>query len=110
MYFFRLKLSLELLYALGADSLSAEIDNVVCVVAERACGLIFLKDDLVIVGEYLDGVLYVDTQNGAELLGKNYSSKLVNLSYYSGRFHFFDSFLLLFNVGGTSHRVFIINQ
>ena len=80
----RSKLIFELLDALCANALAIEVDYIVCIVAEHASGLVFLKDYFVVVGEYLDRVSFVDVKYGAKLLGKHDPSKLVYFSYYSG--------------------------
>ena len=51
----RSELCLELLKAVGANSLVVEVNNVVGVSAEYAGGLVFLKDDLIVVGKDLNG-------------------------------------------------------
>ena len=78
------ELCLELLEAISANSLVVEVNNVVGVSAEYAGGLVFLKDDLIVVGEDLNGVLYVDIHYFSYLDGENDSSKLVYFSYNSG--------------------------
>ena len=79
----RSELCLELLEAIGANSLVVEVNNVVGVSAEYAGGLVFLEDDLVIVGEDLYGILDVDVHDLSDLDGENYSSELVYFSYDS---------------------------
>ena len=77
--FFNLKLLLYLFETVGADALVVEIHNVVGVAAKYARGLIFLKNDLVIVGEDLHSVtFFVDVHIDAKFFWKNYSAKLVD--------------------------------
>ena len=82
------ELCLDLLEAVGTDTLVIEINNVVSVSAKNAGGLILFKDYLIIVGKYLNGVLDINVHYFSDLNGENYSSELVDLSYDSCRFHF----------------------
>ena len=74
---------LYLCKAILTYSFAAEIYDIVSIVAEDAGGLIFLKNDLVVVGEDLKGVLFVDVHYLSYADGEDYSSKLVHLSYYA---------------------------
>ena len=56
-------------------------------VAENAGGLIFLKNDLIIVNENFDGVLFLDVKYFADLNGKNYPSEGIYFTNYAGWFH-----------------------
>ena len=76
--------SLDLCKTVLANALAAEIYDIVGVVAEDAGGLIFLEDYLVLVGENFKRILLVDVHYLSDADGKNYSSKLVYFSYYSG--------------------------
>ena len=66
-----------------ANSLSAEENYVVCVIAENTGGLIFLEDDFVFIREYLKRILFVDIHGLSDADGKNYSSELVYFSYHT---------------------------
>lgn len=78
---------LDLIEASGTDALTVKENDIVGVVAENAGGMIFLKDDAVIVGEDLDRVLYLDVHRLADLDGENNSAQLVNFSDHTCRFH-----------------------
>ena len=77
-------LSLQLVQAGLADVLALVVDNVLCVVAENAGRLIFLKDYLVVVGEYLKRVLFSNVHGLSDADREYDSSKLVYLANYSG--------------------------
>ena len=64
-------------------SLTAEKYNVIGIITEYARGLIFLEDDLIILSEYLKGILLVYVHGLSDTDGKNDSSKLVYLSDYA---------------------------
>jgi hypothetical protein len=80
----RSELVLKLLKTRRADTLIAEINNVVSIVAEDARGLIFLENDFVLVGKYLKGVLFVYIHCLADAYGKHDSAKLIYFSYNTG--------------------------
>ena len=88
------ELLLELFDAAGANALAVEVNYVGSVVAEAACGLVLLENYLIVVSEYLDSVLLLYVENLSDLNGKNYSSKLVNLTYNTCGFHCFFSFFI----------------
>ena len=73
-----------LLKAVLANSFSVEKNDVVCICAEHAGGLIFLKDYSVFVGKYFKRILLVDIHSLSDADGEHNSSQLVDLSYYSG--------------------------
>ena len=83
----RLEMLLELIEAIGADALAVEKYNVVGIVAEDTCRMIFLQDDAVIVGEDLDGVLNLDVHGLSDLDRENDSAQLIYFSNHSGGFH-----------------------
>ena len=74
---------LELIQTICADALTIEENNVVGVVAEDTCRVIFLQNDPVIIGEDLDRVLDLDVHCFADLDRKNDSSQLVDFSDHS---------------------------
>ena len=75
-----LYLLLEGIDALSADTLAAEIDNVLGVIAENASRLVLLQDYSVVVREYLHGVLLLDIKYLSDFDGQDYSAKLINSS------------------------------
>jgi hypothetical protein len=77
------ELCLDLFKAICADALVVKINNIVGVAAENAGGLIFFKNDLIIIGKDLNGIFDVDIHNFSDLDGKNDSSELVYFSYDS---------------------------
>ena len=81
------ELILDLVETIGADAFTVEENDVVCVVAEDAGGMILLEDDAAVVGEDLDGVLDLDVHRLADLNGEHDSAELVNFSDHSCRFH-----------------------
>ena len=83
------KMLLELIQASGANALAVEENDVICVVAEDAGRVVFLKNDAVIIGEDLDGVLNLDVHCFSDLDRKNDSSQLVYFSDHSCGFHNF---------------------
>ena len=83
----RSELCLDLCQTVGTDTLAAEEGDVVRVVAEYAGGMIFLQDDAVIIGEDLDGILYLNVHCFTDFNGENDSTQLVYFSYHSCGFH-----------------------
>ena len=79
-------LRLQLREAGSADAASLKENDVVCIVAEDACGLIFLQYDAVAVYEHFQSVLAVKLHAGTKLLRDQNAAKLVNFLYESGRF------------------------
>ena len=77
------KLFLDLIQTVGADTLAIKEYDVIRVVAEHACRVVFLQDDAVIIGEDLDRVLDLDVHCFADLDRKNDSSQLVDFSDHS---------------------------
>jgi hypothetical protein len=72
----------------GAAKLFAlEYYDVCLVVTENATGIEASYDDFVILARDLNGCLVVDVKVLAKLLGKDKTSKLVNVSYDSCGFH-----------------------
>ena len=69
-----------------AYTLTAEINNVIRIIAKYARGLILLENYLISVGEYLNRILLLYIQYFSDLYRENYSSQLVDLSNYTGRF------------------------
>jgi len=58
---------LDLIQTICADALAIEENNVVGVVAEDTCRVIFLQNDAVVISEDLDGVLYLDVHRLSDL-------------------------------------------
>jgi hypothetical protein len=75
---------LDLFEAILADALSVKENDVVSISAENAGRLIFLKDYLVVVGEYLKRVLFSNVHGLSDADREHDSSKLVYLANYSG--------------------------
>ena len=71
---------LDLLKAILADALAAEENDIICIGAEYAGGLIFLKDYSVFVGKDLEGVLFVDVHCLSDAYGEYDSAELVYFS------------------------------
>ena len=85
-----------------ADHLALKINCVILVSAENA-GCVILRDYyLVPLGEEFDGVGIIYMELVPHLLGNNDAAKLVNITYYAGRFH--KCFLLLIDTGGIAHE------
>ena len=82
-----LQLFLDLIQAICADALAVEEDDVIGVVTENAGGVIFLKNDAIVIGEDLDGILHLNVHGFADLDGEHDSAELVNFSDHSGGFH-----------------------
>ena len=82
-----LQFFLDLIETSGADALAVEEDDIIGVVAEDAGRMIFLKDDAIIIGEDLDGILDLDVHGFADLNGEHDSAQLVDFSDHSGGFH-----------------------
>ena len=74
----------DLFEAVLANALATEEYDVVCIGAEYARGLIFLKDYSVFIGKDLERVLFVDVHGLSDADGENYSSKLVYFSCNTG--------------------------
>ena len=79
-----LKRFLYLLEAILADTLAVEENYIVCISAEYAGGLVFLKNDSVFIGENFKRVLLSDIQCLADAYGEHYAAKLIYFSYDSG--------------------------
>ena len=77
------ELCFDLFKAICADALVVKVNNIVGVAAENAGGLIFLENDLIVIGKDLNGIFDVDIHNFSDLDGKNDSSELVYFSYDS---------------------------
>ena len=78
------KLCFELFDAVGANILAFVVDDVLGIVAEDACGMILMKNDVVTLHEYLESVLLSNIQGTAQLYGKNDAAELIYFSDYSG--------------------------
>lgn len=81
-----LNLFLKQAYACLADTLTVEINNVICIIAKYARRLIFLENYLISIGKNLYCVLLLYIQHFSDLYRENYSSQLIDLSDYTGRF------------------------
>ena len=81
------ELSLKFFNTSCANAFAVEINDIVSVVAENASGLILLQNDLIAVCKDLDSISLLDVQDFSDLDRKHDSSQLVNLTYYTGRFH-----------------------
>ena len=80
---------LELIQTICADALTIEENNVVGVVAEDTCRVIFLQNDAVVISEDFDGVLYLDVHRLSDLDRQNDSTQLIYFSNHSSGFHNF---------------------
>lgn len=78
---------LEVLDALGADVLSLVAYDTLCAVAEDACGMILVENDVVTLNKDFQRITLGNIKSTAQLDGKDNASELVNFSYNSGRFH-----------------------
>ena len=94
--------ALKLVEAMDADLLTLELDDLVIGSAEAAAGIVFSEDDLVAIYVYFNGIGACDIHLLAHFLRYYYSAELVDVSDYSGRFHFDDSFL--FDISILSQR------
>ena len=83
----RLYLVFQLFDAVRADVLSLVVNDILCAVAENACRMIFVKDDIISVYKYLKRVSLCDVQSASKLYRKDNTSELINLSNNTGRFH-----------------------
>lgn len=79
-----LERGLKLLQTLTANALSAKIYHVGGIAAKDAGGKILFENDTVSVRKNLYRILYVEIHHLSKLDGKNDSSKLVHLAYYTG--------------------------
>ena len=75
---------LELIEAICADTLAVEEDDVVRVIAENACRVIFLQNDAVIVGKDLNSILDLDIHGFSDLDRENDSAQFIHFSDHSG--------------------------
>jgi hypothetical protein len=83
----RSKALLYLSETILTDTFAIEKYDIVSVVAEYASGLILLKDYLVIICEDFQGILFIDIHVLSNADWKNDSTKLVDFSDYTSRFH-----------------------
>ena len=81
---FLLKLFFDRLQALGADSLSLIVNDIVRVVAENAARLIFGKYDLIVIRKDLKRILFIYAHSFSYLDRQNDSAEMVYHSYNSG--------------------------
>ena len=87
LFFDCLYLFLQLLNAFGADILTLVVDDILGTVAENACRMIFVKNDIIPVYENLKCVSLRDIQSAAKLDRQHDPPELIDLSYNTGRFH-----------------------
>jgi hypothetical protein len=72
---------LDLCDAALADTHTVEINDIVSVVAENARGLIFLKNNSVLVRKYFKRILFVDPHGLSYADREDYTTELIDLSY-----------------------------
>lgn len=77
------ELSFDLFKALRANLFLVEENDVFRTSAEYAGGLIFAKDDHILVHKDFQGSLYLDVESLSDLYRNNYSSELINFAYHS---------------------------
>ena len=77
------------LYTALADKLALVFNEVLCLAAEDAVGLMLLEDDAVALYIDFNGVLFGQIEGSSHFNGQNDSSKLVELTNDTGGFHMF---------------------
>ena len=82
----------ELLQAIGAYELAHIGFDVAGIAAENTGGVILLENDLVILHEDFQRIAYRDVESSSQFDGKDNTSKLVQLTDDTGRFHTETSF------------------
>jgi len=89
--FFVLKTILHFFNAFGANVLAFEIFNILCLSTENTCGLILFQDYMRSFNKYLQGIPLRNIHCSSKFDRNYHSSKLINFSYNTCRFHLYPS-------------------
>ena len=84
---FALLCALDLRNAVCTDSFVLEVNKIFGIAAEDTVSLVLFEYDLVILGVYLDRILYSKIKSSSEFDREHDPSQVIDLSDYSYGFH-----------------------
>ena len=71
----------------AANILAFVMDDVLCVAAENAGGLVLFQHDLISIHIDFQGILYLDIHGAAQFNGQHNTAQFINLANNTGRLH-----------------------